>query len=116
MDVWPVSLQAKLNASSFQVKWGTTSERTEMDVGPAKVRSRFTDAVDVYSCSILLDHSEYSTLSVFFKTTLNNGVNQFLFTDPFTEVATAFRFIEPPTITPIGGRTYEVAMSWELLP
>lgn len=116
MDVWPVSLQQRLNTSGFQKRFGNTLVRSDMDVGPAKVRSRFTDAVDVYVCSVLLDYAEYSTFETFFKTTLNNGANQFEFDDPFTATAAAFRFSEPPTITPLGGRTFQLDMSWEKMP
>lgn len=116
MDTWPIALQQKLNVSSFEVKLGSTTLRTDMDVGPAKVRSRFTDAVDTYQCSIYLDFDEYDDFLLFFKTTLNNGTNQFEFDDPFTQVATAFRFASPPTIRPLGGRFFEVGMIWEKLP
>lgn len=116
MDVWPVSLQQRLNTTSFEVRVGKTTVRTDMDVGPAKVRSRFTDAVDVYICSVDLDYADYSTFLTFYKTTLNNGVNQFTFIDPFTLVSTAFRFAEDPLIRPLGGRVFQISMSWERLP
>lgn len=116
MDVWPVSLQQKLNADDFGIKTGNTLVRTDMDVGPAKVRSRFTDGVDVYSASILLDFSEYSTLFNFHKTTLNNGALPFLFVDPMDDVQKAFRFADTPEYKPLGGRTFKVTMTWERLP
>lgn len=116
MDTWPGSLQQKLNVAGFTKKFGSTSVRTDMDVGPAKVRSRFTDAVDVYSCSVDFDFSEHSTFENFGKTTLNNWVLPFLFDDPFTEAEATFRFVEPPTVNPLGGRVFQVSMSWEKLP
>ncbi len=116
MDTWPISLQQKLNVESFEVKIGSTSVRSDMDIGPAKVRSRFTDAVDGYQCSVNLDFDEYSDFLLFYKTTLNNGVSQFLFNDPFTELPTAFRFASPPSIRPLGGRVFQVGMIWEKLP
>lgn len=116
MDTWPVGLQQKLDSESFEKKFGSTSTRSDMDTGPAKVRSRFTDAVDNYGCSILLDFSEYNTLQTFFKTTLNNGTLPFLFVDPFTETEETFRFVEPPSIRALGGRTFRVSMTWEKLP
>ncbi len=112
-ETWPVGLQQKLNAEGFQVKFGNTAMRTDMDVGPAKVRSRFTDAIDVYTCTIFLDYSDYSTFRTFFKTTLNNGVNRFDFTDPFTNTSAEFRFAEEPDISPIGGTVFRVGMTWE---
>lgn len=87
-----------------------------MDVGPAKVRSRFTDGVDVYTTEIFLDFSEWSTLKDFYKTSLNNGSLPFLFTDPLTATSETFRFASPPSIQPLGGRVFRVSMNWEKLP
>ncbi len=116
MDSWPIGLQQRFNSDSFEVKYGVTSVRTDMDIGPAKVRSRFTDAVDVYSCSVMLDYAEYSTFITFYKTTLDNGVSSFLFDDPFTGNPEIFRFKDAPSIRAIGGRTFQVSMSLEKLP
>lgn len=116
MDTWPVELQQLLNVASFEFRYGNTALRTDMDVGPAKVRSRVTDAVDIYSCSINLDFDLKDDLDTFFKTTLNNGVNSFLFDDPFTGTPATFRFTEPPSLRPLGGRVFQVSMSWEKLP
>ena len=103
MDAWPVSLQQKLETAGFQKSYGNTRVSSDMAVGPAKVRSRFTDAIDMYSCQITLDFSEVSTFETFYKTTLNNGTLPFTFTDPFTEVSETFRFSpnDSPSITPL---------------
>ncbi len=118
MDNWPVSLQQKLEADGFNFRLGNTRVATEMDVGPAKVRSRFTDAVDVYDCQVTLDHDEIATFKTFYKTTLSNGSLPFLFNDPFTAVEEIFRFVpgQDPVIRPLGGRVYTLSMSWEKLP
>lgn len=118
MDSWPLSLQQKLEADGFTYRFGNTRVGTEMDVGPPKVRSRFTDAVDIYDCQVTLDHDEIATFKTFYKTTLGNGTLPFLFVDPFTAVETAFRFVpgQDPTIRPLGGRVYTLTMSWERLP
>lgn len=116
MDAWPISLQQTLNAAGFEVKFGNTLLRTEMDAGLAKVRSRYTDAIDQYGCQIFLDFDQYSDFSTFYKTTLNNGALPFTFTDPFTETETVYRFAESPVIRPLGGRMFQVSMVWEKLP
>ena len=116
MDSWPASLQQLLEVAGFEYIPGKTSVRTEMDVGPAKVRSRFTDAVDQYLCQITLDFDQVATFKTFYKTTLNNGVNPFLFDDPFTETEATFRFYAEPRIRPLGGRVFTLSMSWEKLP
>lgn len=87
-----------------------------MDVGPAKVRSRFTDGVDVYSCSIFATYAELATLDTFYKTTLNNGALPFTFLDPISNSTQTFRFINPPQIKPLGGVEFEISMDWEKLP
>lgn len=116
MDTWPAELQQKLLVENFEYRPGKTTLRTDMDIGPAKVRSRFTDAVDVYTCAVYLDFDEVAIFKTFYKTTLNNGVNQFEFEDPFTEEVTAFRFAEDPIIRPLGGRTFQLSMVWERMP
>lgn len=116
MDSWPVGLQQRLNADDFSVKFGDTTIRTDMDVGPAKVRRRLTDGVDTYSCSILLDIDDWDTLKDFYKTTLAGGSLPFLFTDPFTSMNDPFRFAAPPEAKPMGGRIFRISMVWERLP
>ncbi len=118
MDTWPGSLQSKMNVSGFRKRLGNTRVSTEMDVGPAKIRSRFTDAVDAYDCEVWLDFAEVATFETFYKTNLGNGTLPFLFDDPFTQVATVFRFIpgQDPVISPLGGREFSLSMSWERMP
>jgi len=116
METWPIGLQQLLNVADFGITLGNTKVRSDMDVGPAKERSRFTDAVDGYSCSIDLDMDTYSTFLTFYKTTLNNGVNTFAFNDPITGVPGEFRFADDPQIRPLGGRVFHVVMKWEKLP
>ena len=115
---WPLALQQKLNVSGFQKNLGDTRVTTEMDVGPKKVRSRFTRGVDTYSASILLDFDDVSVFESFYKTTLNNGTLPFEFTDPFTETTAEFRFTPNSgvSISPLGGRVFQLDMNWELLP
>jgi len=116
VETWPISLQQKLNVDSFSISFGDTLVKSDMDVGPAKVRSRFTDAVDVWTASIYLDYDEYTDLFDFYKTTLNNGAKTFSFTDPMTGLLGEFRFSNPPGITPLGGRFFKVALKWDKQP
>ncbi len=116
MENWPVSLQQKLDAEGFSHQFGTTTIRTDMDIGPAKVRSRFTDAVDVYSSSIIITFDEYTTIRTFYKTLLNNGTLPFTYLDPFTGEEQVFRFLSAPTFAALGGRAFKVALSLEKLP
>lgn len=118
MDTWPVGLQQKLETAGFQKTMGNTRIASDNDVGPRKVRSRFTDAVDNYTCQITLDFDDVATFETFYKTTLGNGSLPFLFTDSFTGLSTTFRFVpdQDPVIRPLGGRKFTLGMVWEKLP
>lgn len=117
MDSWPSQLQQILNVDDFSYNPGSTAIRSEVDVGPAKVRNRATDAVDVITCQFNLPLADYSAFMLFGRTTLSNWVSQFLFDDPFTGDPTAYRFISPPKIVPLsGGIEFRVSMTWEKLP
>lgn len=114
---WPISLQDKLNEDSFSVEFGNTVLRSEMDIGPAKVRRRTTRPIDVYTCSINLYQSDYATFTTFFNTTLNGGINTFDFVDPFSGQLTTFRFLKPPSVSPIGrAGWFKITMAWEKMP
>jgi hypothetical protein len=91
-----------------------------MDVGPAKMRNRFTRAVDGYACEINIDVYLIAIFQTFYRTTLGNGTLQFTFPDPFTQVVTNFRFAPgvTPQIVPLGngGTVFTLKMSWEVIP
>lgn len=113
---WPPQLQQLLNVAEFSVQIGSTTIRSENDIGPAKVRRRSTKSVDRYNCSINIDMSEYQIVYDFFDIDLNGGVRQFVFPHPITQVNTYFRMVEPPSFRPLGGRTFQVSMIWEATP
>ncbi len=113
---WPVSLQQFINVSSFQIQLGDTTVKSSVDTGLAKVRSRYTAAVDVWTTSINLDMTSYQTFVDFFRTTLANGTLPFAFLNPFNSTTETFRFQGAPQISPIGGTTFTVSMVWERLP
>jgi hypothetical protein len=115
-ETWPVSLQQKFNSSNFDLKFGNTLVRSDVDVGLAKVRSRYTDAIDIYTSSIDLEIDDFETFYDFYKTTLNNGSKTFDFDNPLTNTTDEFRFVAPPEIRPMGGRIFKVSFSWERIP
>lgn len=113
---WPSSLQQLVNQQSFVAKWGETVIRSDMDIGPAKVRRRFTRPIDTYTVNINLTITDYNNLYNFYNSTLNGGVNTFEFNHPITGVLTTFRFLAPPQVSPMGGTTFQATMEWEALP
>jgi hypothetical protein len=115
-EVWPSQFQQLLDRDSFNYKIGPTVLRSDMGIGPAKVRRLVTKSVDTLSCSIVLEFDLYQDFVDFFDITLNGGINTFYFDHPFTGVQEVFRFSEAPNFTPLGGRQFKVKMVWEKLP
>lgn len=113
---WPVSLQEKLNASGFGIDYGDSLVRSDMDVGLAKVRNRYTKGIDTYTASIYVDITDVLIFESFYKDTLVNGALPFTFNDPITQIPTDFRFRSPPKISPLGGISFTISFVWERLP
>lgn len=113
---WPVALQDRLNTESFQIKKGPTTIRTDMDVGPQKVRRRFTKAVDEYTASITITNDQYPIFESFYNTTLNGGVLAFEYNHPITQVPTDFKFKSDPVYSPMGGEYWMVTFALEAMP
>jgi hypothetical protein len=113
---WPAALQECLNESNFSFNKGDSALRSDMDVGPSKVRNRYTTSIDEVQGSINVTTSEYTTFDNFFKNTLANGTKQFYFNHPITQVQTVFRFTGPYQLVSIGGTNFRISFSWEILP
>ena len=115
---WPVSLQQLVNSQSFSYRLGETLIKSDVDIGPVKVRRRFTRPIETVSVSINLTQAQFTTLRTFFNTTVNGGATIFELNHPITGVLTNFRFMGPPEIRPLGsgGTEFQASMSWEIMP
>lgn len=113
---WPALLQSVVNEESFSFIIGETSIRSDMEVGPAKVRRRFTKSVDGLTCSINLTQSEFQTFYDFYDIDLNGGTKVFSFIHPVTQVLSDFRFTKAPNMRSLGGGNFRVVMEWEQMP
>lgn len=115
--LWPAFLQDLINAAGFSSEIGETVLRTEMDIGPAKLRRRFTHSIDNYNTEITVYTTDMPAFFTFFNTTLNGGVTPFYFDDPLTGIEEIFRFVGTPKISPNGSAGwFDISMSWERLP
>lgn len=113
---WPITLQQLANQEGFNYEVGSTTVRSENDIGAPKVRRRFTKSVDRLSITINCTTAQWNTLYNFFDVTLNGGALPFEFTNPLTATVEEFRFTQPPVARPIGGNDFVVQMLWEKLP
>jgi hypothetical protein len=118
-EQWPLSLQQLLEEASFNYSKGDTVIRSEMEVGPAKVRRRFTKSIDRINGQITInqrDLNQFNTLENFFDTTLNGGTKPFYFDHPITGVPSIFRFVGPFNVVSQGGGIFTAQFVWEKLP
>ena len=95
--------------------------RSEVDVGPAKVRRRFTGDRRTFSIQLDLKGSEVATFDEFFLTTTKGGALSFEWKHPRTASLADFRFLAPPQYRPRGPREsgvewWVVSFDVELLP
>ena len=100
MANWPTTLQDKVNQAGFRKAFGSTTIRSNVDVGAAKVRRRYTKGIDQYTVNVNLALDEYDTFVNFYDTTINGGVDTFEFLNPLTNTVETFRFVGQPSITP----------------
>ena len=78
--------------------------RSQMDVGPAKVRRRFVAGVVTIPMQLKLIGTDLQTFLQFFYTTLAGGSLPFTWTNPRTGSACDFRFVGPPQYSPLSPR------------
>lgn len=112
---WPGTLPQKVNEDGFQLKKGGTVIRSDMDIGPAKLRRRFTKGVDNYVVTMDMTYAQYAIFDSYFDLDLNGGVNTFSFLNPVTQVSEIWRMTEPD-MRPKGGEWVTVNMVWERMP
>jgi len=90
--------------------------RTQMEVGPPKVRQRST--VGYYSCAynFLMTKAQLDDLMTFYITTCEGGTLPFECTHPRLATTQDFRFIAPPSWNKVTPAYYRVALNLEYIP
>lgn len=115
-EIVPGDLQDKLNSAGFSFKQGSTSIRSNMEIGLDKVRQRFTTPINQIQGTVNIVKNDIATLQTWFDTTLAGGSKTFLYEDPFTGLDDEFRFIGEYGIVPLGGINFRVSFTWEYIP
>ena len=117
MPTWPSSLPQKPEQQGFLESPPDLTLATDMDVGPAKLRRRFTAGVRVFDFNVLLDNTQVDTLDSFYLTDVAGGALSFDLPDPRASSGTiSVRFIGPPQYSNVGGPLYRATMKFEKLP
>jgi hypothetical protein len=102
---WPAGLPQKPLADGFSEQAQPIILRTDMDVGPAKMRRRYTSEVRVYGMEMLLTTAQVATLETFYYSTLD-CVDPFDWLNHRTGAAATYRFRSPPAYSEAGAPGY----------
>lgn len=113
---WPAGLPQRWGGGAQRQPAGNVL-RTEMDVGPPKMRRRATADFIPTSFSILLTTAEKDTLDTFYLTTLTK-VLPFDWKDFSTasEPTRTFRFVKEPAYQHAGGGLWMAHLELEQMP
>lgn len=122
MPTWPASVNHFEVGVQETYQEGTL--RSPTDIGPAKVRARFTAVSRFFTGTVMLfSVAERSAFDTFYETTLNYGALTFDLEDPVDGSTTtdSFRFTAPPSFEHlVGGASgtliQRVSLSLERLP
>ena len=114
--VWPPSLPQLPDVGHVESAPNTLL-RTEMEVGPPKVRQRYTAGVRPVQMSISpLASADATTLDDFFISTLKGGSLPFDWQIPRSGATVSYRFIEPPKYEAIHPGSWRATFNLEILP
>lgn len=112
---YPSSLPTNFQTQGYKETGADNQLRSNMDVGPAKVRRRTTTQVRTIVGSFFLTPAQYATFKTFYETDTAYGTLPFDFTDPHGN-ANEYRFVSPPVYTPNGNVEWQVQVNWEEMP
>lgn len=110
MATWPATLPGLVLLDGYQETQQDIVIRSTVDVGPPKLRARYTVAPQVFNVAFAITDAQKATLKTFFSSTLTFGVLPFDWSHPDlgTAIELSFRGV-PPVYSAIGGGMWRVA-------
>lgn len=97
MAAWPSAptLPQFVEEGGFSEIPQTNAVESEMDVGPAKTRRRFTRSTRKFQCQMRMTSAQVTSFETFWETTLVGGIDVFTWVHPRTRSAANVRFRNP---------------------
>ena len=120
MITWPADLPRRQLLEGYSEAPPARAIRSAVDVGPAKVRRRYTGGARRVTCSVLLQsRAQKAALDTFYDTTLQSGVLPFQWLDVHGHLQ-MFRFIskeDDPGLSyePLAPEKWRASMQLEIL-
>jgi hypothetical protein len=116
MATWPVTLPQEPIMDGYQESLGNVLLRTNMDVGPAKVRRRSAIRNDPITLFLKLTTAELAIFKDFCITSLHNCLDTIQWVHPITGTSIDLRFTTPPVWEPAEAGVWNVTMQLEVMP
>ena len=116
MAVWPAGLPQISLASGFEERADSVLIRSSVDVGPAKVRPRYTTEVKRYTVPLLLTKAQVATLETFFTVTIVFGSLTFDWVDQRTGASATLRLTNRPSYIEAGPGYWSTQLELEKWP
>jgi len=117
MATWPVTLPQfnEILVDTYTEIAPQNVIRTQMDIGPDKLRRRGTAAPELFTGSFHMTSTQVGILRTFFDDTVNYGADAFDSIHPRTTAAISARFTAQPQIAR-SGADWIVSVGMEILP
>lgn len=117
MIEWPATLPQYVEKEGYEETTPDTRIRTPMDMGPQKVRRRYTAQVRKLSLEMVMSKAQAAAFDTFFVTTTASGSLPFEFPDPRGTGDIEVRFGEgAPNYSAFTGDRVIVSFELEVMP
>ena len=117
MATWPATLPTfqEFLEGSYREFLANNVIRTEMDIGPAKIRRRGTAAPDIISGTMHMTSTQVGIFQTFYEDTIYYGSTTIDTIHPRTTAAITVNLLEQPQISRHGA-DWQVTLTCEILP
>jgi hypothetical protein len=111
-ELWPSTLQDLVNSDWTEEPIPSYIE-TEMEIGAAKKRVRYTKQRYAVTYTIWVDKDEYEIFFAWYESTMAFGTKSFEFTHPVKQTPVIYIFKEAPQVSSIGPLHWSISMNLE---
>ena len=115
-QVWPITLPEYFDSRGYSESPKSQVIKSSVDVGPAKLRRRYTTDTKDIKGQMRLSQDQLDDLEVFYFDVLSGGVLTFDLVNPLNGVSRELRFKEQYQADYEGGVYYMVKFDLEIMP
>lgn len=115
MAVWPAGLPTHQEIEGYEETPPELSIRSPMDVGPVKLRRRYSTGPTTWRGSLLVSQAQVATLLTFWRDTLAGGSLAFDWEHPRVGGVVSMRFVRQPMPRHRADGLWTVALEMEIL-